>query len=630
LWSLLYGHQEFVPIIGNSSDAADENMNSIKRELNGNDLLYEDFPEICHPIRALKNTAHRAAHQTHRPGEVDGEKGPFPEPKFTGVEWSSDKIVFPSCWVPNGWWTGKKPRKNVKLVLPPGAGKIVMAQGLMGGVLGLKHKRLDGANQRPTGLFFDDIQTPESAESPAQVAKRMSMVRNVFLRLGSHSRPIAVMLAGTIIALDDCMDQLTDHKRNPSWQSERIAMVEKWPLAHDRLWLGEYAKLRNTYDPLEPGGQLRAHAGANEFYRAHRTEMDEGCRVSWDTIPLVPGEISSIQHAYNILIDDGEESFATNCQNDPKPRTPELALAPKAEAVAAKANGIPRGVVPNGMHMLTAFMDVQKVVLPWIVVGFGAGFRGHVVDYGLYPEQPRGIMDLAQVKNTLQSLHGKELETCLFAGFTALSDILVERSFLREDGMEMRLGRAGIDENWGFSTEFVHAFCRRSKHAALLMPQDGRSYGPSSRGIETYEPKRERGETCGYGWISTQIRQSRHIVCDVNMWKSFVHRRLALPANTPGGWSLFGKPEDHAAFARQACAEYPDQQTSQSTQRTVTLWHALPGRENHSLDLLVGAAVMASTLGLRASESVPAPQARRKRVPIDELMARRQNMEIAL
>ena len=80
--TLSYGHRRFVPIISADADAAEQLIYSIKSELNRNDLLMEDFPEICHPIRCLENQASRTRGQT-----IDG--------KYTLMIWSADKIVFP-------------------------------------------------------------------------------------------------------------------------------------------------------------------------------------------------------------------------------------------------------------------------------------------------------------------------------------------------------------------------------------------------------------------------------------------------------------------------------------------------------------------------------------------------------
>ena len=601
VWALLYGHRKFTPLFGANEKTATASMDSIKSEFEENDLLLADFPEICFSIKAIDGKPQRGNSQNHKPGDVEGgNPSDDVDPRRTHIEWRSDALVLPSCLVPDGWWTIEGAKPGAPLVEPPGAGGIVITCGLLAASRGMKHKRTSGANQRPDFVFIDDPQKDEQAESPAQVSKLLSILKKSVLKMGGHKNPMAVCCAGTIIQPDDFMDQLLTPRLNPSWQSERIAMVRTWGPAKDTLWLTDYAKIRNSFDPEKIGDQSRAHADAMAFYLAHKKEMDAGHEMAWDFCYFEHIEVSAIQHAYNMLIDDGPDVFASECQNRPKPRIESVSLAPRPIAIASKANNVPRGIILRSHSTLTAFIDVQKAVLPWVVMSFGQGFGGHVVDYGLFPAQSRPYVNISDVKITLQQqFQTPVLETSLMGGMEKLVDVLAHRVFMSEVGTEMRLNLIGIDENWGDSTGLVHTFCQRSKHANIVIPQDGRFYGPQARPIDTYQLK--EGERGGYGWLLTKIRNSRHVVCDVNVWKTFAQRRLALPANAPGGWSLFGRSEEHEAFSHQVAAEYPDDHTSRGTGRTVTLWQKLPGRENHGLDLVVGAAVMASTLGVKAS-----------------------------
>lgn len=54
-----------------------------------------------------------------------------------------------------------------------------------------------------------------------------------------------------------------------------------------------------------------------------------------------------------------------------------------AEEVAKRLNGgFPRGEVPDDVAFLTVGIDVQADYFVWVVVGWGIGDRGYVVDYG--------------------------------------------------------------------------------------------------------------------------------------------------------------------------------------------------------------------------------------------------------
>ena len=53
IWAVLYGHRDFVCLIGSDEGHAMDMLESIKTELDANDLLLADYPEVCHPIAAL-------------------------------------------------------------------------------------------------------------------------------------------------------------------------------------------------------------------------------------------------------------------------------------------------------------------------------------------------------------------------------------------------------------------------------------------------------------------------------------------------------------------------------------------------------------------------------------------------
>ena len=83
LWAMLYGHREFVCLIGSDEDHAAGMLDSIKAELENNDLLADDFPEVCHPIRSLDGITQRAAGQLYQGTQ-------------THIGWTAKEIVLPS------------------------------------------------------------------------------------------------------------------------------------------------------------------------------------------------------------------------------------------------------------------------------------------------------------------------------------------------------------------------------------------------------------------------------------------------------------------------------------------------------------------------------------------------------
>jgi phage terminase large subunit GpA-like protein len=324
--------------------------------------------------------------------------------------------------------------------------------------------------------------------------------------------------------------------------------------------------------------------------------MDAGCEVSWSSCFDEEAEISAIQHAYNALIDDGPEVFASEYQNDPVlPTTSSETNTP--EQIASKINGYKRGQVPQEAAKLTGFIDVQKDALFWTIAAWSEGFSGWVVNYGTYPEQKQTRFQLSNIRRTLSAQHpGHGLEGSIFAGLSALTQSLFGRDWIRDDGSKLPIDRLLIDANWGESSETIYSFCRQSKFPVI--PSHGKFVKASSEGLN--DRKRKPGEARGLNWRIPPLaagKPVRHAVYDTNFWKSFVQRRLATPIADPGALTLFeATPNVHEMFAEHLAAETPTAVTANG--RTREQWDLRPGRDNHFLDCIVGSAVAASMQGI--------------------------------
>jgi hypothetical protein len=576
LWATIYGHRKFVPVFGASANNATSTIDSIKMELAENDLLMEDFPEVCHPVRALENKVQRCRSQTHQGNP-------------TYIAWTADTIVLPSI-------AGSK-----------ASGAILTAHGLHSASRGIRHKRQDGTVQRPDFAFIDDPQTDTTASSPIQVRKLMGIIKKAVLKSAGHGKKIAVFAAVTVIAKDDLADQLLNQKLNPAWQSERIKMVKAWSNAHETLWQ-EYAEIRNTYNPDDLHDQKRAHRQATDFYRAKRAAMDEGCIVSWDYCFDEEVEISAIQHAYNALIDDGPEVFASEYQNEPLEETVGDGLQMKPAAIAAKLNGIDRGMVPIGCEHITAHIDVQESSLWWTVVAWSTRFDGYVLDYGIWPEQgSKRYITLRDVKRTMMDAAAASardkgekvpgLEGAIYFGLDTLTNTILSREWRREDGSMLKVAQLLVDANWQRSTDSIYLLARQSKFSDKIMPAHGRGIGAVHTPMA--EHRKKIGDRVGLNWKVPAIdgrRAVRHVSYDTNYWKSFVGSRLSTPMGDTGCLSLFGNDDNaHKCLADHYVAEYPT--TVEARERKVVEWRLRPGRDNHWLDNIVGCAVAASMLG---------------------------------
>ena len=574
VWAILYGHREFVTLIGATEGAAMEMMESIKTELESNEMLSADFPEVCYPIQQLEGIANRCAGQLYH-----GVR--------TRITWTSNEVVLPT------------------IEGSAASGMIIRVAGLTGRIRGMKFKRSDGRSVRPNLVIVDDPQTTESANSIEQTRKRLRILNSDVLGLAGPGKKIAGLMPCTIIRVGDMADQVLDRGKHPEWNGERMKMMYS-PPTNTKLW-EEYSEIRA--DSLrEDGNILRA----TEFYKQHREEMDSGAVMAWAD-RYNHDEASALQHAMNLKLTD-ELSFQAEYQNDPMPEDSAEDTLLSVDEICAKLNGLKRNVVPLEGVRLTMFVDIQKTLLYWMICAWSDNFSGSVIDYGAWPDQGRNRFSLADANPTMQLKFPKAgLEGQIYNSLDALFQEKMTQIFVREDGAEMRIERVLIDANWGLSTDVVYQYCRQSAFSGIILPGHGRYVGASSRPMTEY--KKKRGERVGFNWYMPTIagkRAVRHVVFDTNFWKSFVHSRLSVMQGDPGCLSLFGRnPLYHQLLAEHLTAEY--RVRTQGLGRTVDEWKIRPQRgDNHWLDCLAGCAVAASIQGSALAEQLSVLTTRQK------------------
>lgn len=580
IWSMLYGHREFVTLIGATESAALEMLDSIKTELEVNENLAADFPEVCYPIEQLDGIANRCAGQ-----HCNGER--------TRITWTSNEIVLPTI-------------KDSKA-----SGIIVRVAGITGRVRGMKYKRSDGRSVRPTLVIIDDPQTSESAGSLEQTRKRVRVLAGDILGLAGPGQKISGIMPCTIIRPGDMADIILNRNTHPDWNGEKTKMVYEFP-KNMKLW-DEYAEIRA--EALRTDGNFQA---ATDFYLAHREEMDEGAVVSWDA-RYNHDEVSALQHAMNLKLQD-EAAFQAEYQNDPLPEDLSDDTLLSVDEICGKVNGIARYRVPLACDRLTMFIDVQKALLFYTVVAWGEDFTGAVIDYGSWPDQHRRQFSLADANPTIQSTFPKAgFEGGLYAALTKLTDDYLGREWEREDGAVLKIERALVDANWGQSTDIVYQFCRQSTHAGVIMPSHGRYVGASSKPMTEY--RKQPGDRLGFNWMVPNVagkRAIRHVIYDTNFWKSFIHTRLAVELGDKGSLSLYGRiPGVHQLLAEHLTAEYKVK--TQGRGRTVDEWKLKPDRtDNHWLDCIAGCAVCASMLGAALPETLPVKSPRKPMIRLSD------------
>lgn len=584
VWAIVYGHRKFIPIIGATGPAATEILDSIQLELETNDLLYEDFPEAIHPIRALGGEARKCKRQSYK-----GER--------TRIEWGADGVVFATI-------PGK-----------PCSGAILRTAGIEGRLRGMKH-----GMTRPDAVLLDDIQTDESAASPPGIAKRLRIVKRTVLKMAGAKKRIACMLPCTIIFPGDLADQLTDRQKSPEWNGERRRLVHQFPT--NKTWWDQYREVRA--DGMRRGDNGQA---ARELYLREQAIADEGAIVAWPE--YTKGKASAIQYIMDEFIDD-PDGAAAELNNEPRHAAALTNLRQLSEEdLAVHQNTLPLGIVPRDCNKLTAFIDLGQEVLYWMICAWSDSFGGAIIDYGAFPEQPMQIFEAASVPRPLSALYpALDEKARIYRALHELTQILSGKAYAQQNGTGRLTISLGMIDS-GKWTDTVHEFLGRSPFRALWRASKGRAIDPGSKPLNEY--RKEGADEVGWNWRidAKTTAKGRFVSFDTRPWKTqVVNSLIASPGSATCIYLPGERLVEHPMIALHLLSEYRDEVTSAITGRSVEAWKARPDKkENHYWDCLIGCAVAASVAGLKFSSAMaagetPQPEAKKKRLKLSDLYAK--------
>jgi hypothetical protein len=595
LRAILYGLRRFVVLVQATERLAARSLKKIQRELEANDLLAADFPEVCHPIRALERNTTRARMQT-----LGGEP--------TRMEWTGEGVVLPT------------------VAGSPASGAVVYVAGLLGAIRGLSVPGPAGEMLRPDLVVIDDAQTRDSAKSPTQTADREAVIIDDVLGLAGPDAAIAAVNLCTPIYLDDLAERLLDPDRHPEWNGARTRMLESLPARAD-LW-DQYAEL---YRESQRAGDRGRRAAA--FYRLNRAEMDRGAVASWpERTTAGPVKAQSAVELAMILRLTNPRGFAAEYQCEPEDLAASASVKRLDPAeVGRRLSGLPRFEVPREAARVTAFVDCgggRGRGIWYAVVAWDGAFGGSVLDYGAWPRQARTHFAADDMRPGLAERFPEMAPTArLYAGLSALAAEVLGREYHRErGGGVLRVERCLVDA--GYLSQAVYQWARQTPYAGVVYPSKGVGRTTTSRGVGEWKPR--PGERSGHHWRLTvsETGRGQMVQFDPDSWKTRLHEMLTTPLGSPGALTLFARDgdraADHAMIGEHLAAESSEPQTIRGT--TFDKWAERPDRpDNHLLDCLVGCAVAAAVQGLTwsaaaAAGDAPAKKARR-RVGIGELYA---------
>lgn len=570
IWAIAYRHHQFVMLIGASNEAAKQMIADIRTELESNPLLMADFPELCLPIQALEGVNQRGKAQL-----------------CCGVR---TKVFASDFELRLGDVAGK-------------SGGIIRSGGILSSkIRGARHV-VDGAVIRPTLGLVDDPQTEASAASKRSCYRRERVIQAALPGLPGAGEAWSCLMTMTVIEPGDVADRVLDRDKHPDWHGVRHAALDSLPNqdAMD-LWF-EWNQIREAC--LRKDEDLEV---AHRFYRKNMKAMKAGAEIVWKDGYDTDRFVDPLEQAMDWFFRD-RQGFWSELMNNPAGFEPECRPKLDRDTVSVRCHHLKAEAAPLEAEFVTAFIDVQQQCLFYEVRAHAMDSTSWILQYGTWPGQPRAYFTLADIKLTLDSQYAKfpTLQTKLKAAIKDLATMLFAKDWNREDGHVLKLNVAGIDANW--ETETVKAAVRSSGFMSRLIPTHGRSFRPPKTPLNDL-PKKE-GDRVGSFWRLRAPREKeaiRHLVYDVDHWKSFHRDRLLIPQEAPGSCSLFAG-RDHTMYADHQLSEYSSFVHDLSTQRTVEIWEHRPERpDNHLWDTSVGNSMLGAMLGVQLPDAAAVGQ----------------------
>lgn len=526
IWALLHGHKKYVICLGATGLLGKRIFHSVRTELEVNQPLWEDFPEVCQPIRAGDFNPLKYRYQSY-----NGQP--------TRIQYSSDHMSLPHI-------DGSK-----------AAGSFVQCGSIGGSLRGAKHTTSTGQNLRPDFVIVDDPQTDKSAKSKSQTEAREKIIQGAILGLAGPRQPITVIMPCTVIQTDDLADRFLNRDTKPEWQGVRSKLLNQFPDNMD-LWV-QYHDIRNH--SFREG---RRGVDATEFYAVNREKMDAGAVVTWIDRFNPPKELSAIQHAMNLYFRD-PTSFASEYQNEPLTQSsgeqhPTIDL--QSRDIVQRLSGLPLGTVPRNTICVTGGIDIQQDVLYWLTVAWTSDFGGVICDYGTFPDQTTEYFDSHHIQRKLShafpGLTG--IAPLCYQGLKTLQRTAFAKLYMRDETeLSLPVDVVCIDANWNRTTDAVYQFCK--EYSAQYFPCQGVGIGAAGNPMSSWQ-RRAGDQPNKANWriraSTLSAARGRYICFDTNFWKSRVAERLIAPMGSGNALMLHGKSTmRHQLLADHLSSEVP-------------------------------------------------------------------------
>jgi len=554
LYSVLYGFRKFVVIVGSDQGSACEIFESVKTELRTNELLAEDFPEVCVPAQIAEDTAQKA-----RQIKLHGNPLKF--------KWGKDTLALPYIEGTDA------------------SGAVIKPRGITGRLRGMKHKRDDGKNVRPDLFLLDDPQTDESANSAAQVNQREKLILGTVKGAGAGTEPIAAFMPCTVIAENDLASRFLDRKKRPDWHGTKVPLLYSFPDEKEKMWK-EYEKAWR--DDQDKG--LLDVPNAVKFYLDNQEALDKGAKVS-NPLRIKRPAVSAIQTAMDIYISDGAETFAAEYQNQP------LSIYDKAydvsvDEICSRINGLQQHYAPENCNWITIGIDINPKTrgINWTVMGGTQRMSGYIIRYDVYPRD-KALYDDKQP-------NGRTIEQAICEGLDHVCNEIENTKFYignKETIPTMVL----IDVGSWFDTIF--GFINTANFSFPVK-------GSRGRANSQWKPRNIIGRS-GDNVYETNWTRGRVVINNADVWQERTQKAFQLPVGTAGGLSIYGKQPDLHKWYAQQITSLKLVQKVHGPVSTVYTWHKTPRQPDDQLD---STKIAFSALSLLGGSVVPQEKKKKK------------------
>lgn len=559
---VLAGLRRFPLPIGPTTSHAHELYEDFRKKVMFNDLLFEDFPEICAPVRALEGAPQRAIRQ-----HIDGV--------LTRIKWTADGLRLAD--VPEKY-RGPIDYGGVRLEY----------RGLDAAIRGINR---DG--DRPDFVPIDEPETRESAKSDSQIEDRENAIEKDIAGLAGEDKELAQVMITTVQNRISNSFKYTDPEIKPSWMGERFGWVEKWPdewKKEDGLW--------HTYIAIRAKDQRngdRYGREATQFFIDNCEAMKIGGELLADNYKatvLKDGWItvhSAWQVVFNAIADTSYEAFCTEYQNAPPESEQIQTLDLTYQHVSGCLSGLQRQEVPSWAKYITRGIDMGKVNCWYVDIAFAEDGTSSVIDYGKF--MTHGL-------TTSSSDSAIEL-----AMLTALQAFVVE-------SQPYEIDLTFIDS--GYKPDAIYEACLRL----------GKTFYPVKGPDSNYSQPRQSDRCMPYYECHANqiIDQRGRLVWlfhpNTVHWKNWLQERLQSEPylgseRTKASMALFVPPNDdgkyHIAFGKSMVSERLEH-IPLPGKGFKTAWTVIDRNNNHWLDAAGYACAAASVLGVRTVPDIQPPR----------------------